>query len=265
MTKQSITSEIQVAIEQIYRQWGVFSLENRIPENDELDMLKSKLMKLHDKINHLQLLESVYAYKQPIQEVITETVQKPITQTVIEKSETEQKITIEAPEVKTFEPIIAEVTEPTPIKPEVHTATTTAEEVKQKKVTASVVPPVQTARAEVFKEADQTVATMFHETETIHDKIGVAQPAFAIADKLKLSPVTDLVKAIGINEKFLFISQLFNDDSIKYQSAIDKLNTSSNFAEAYMYFDSEITSGNQIDKNSDACRQFVDLLQRRFM
>jgi len=93
----------------------------------------------------------------------------------------------------------------------------------------------------------------------------VAQPAFAIADKLKLSPVTDLVKAIGINEKFLFISQLFNDDSIKYQSAIDKLNTSSNFAEAYMYFDSEITSGNQIDKNSDACRQFVDLLQRRFM
>ena len=86
MTKQSITNEIQVAIEQIYRQWGVFSLDNRIPENDELDMLKSKLMKLHDKINHLQLLESVYNNEQPVQVAFTETMKQPLLQTVIEKA-----------------------------------------------------------------------------------------------------------------------------------------------------------------------------------
>ena len=255
MTKQSITSEIQVAVEQIYRQWGVFSLDNRIPENDELDMLKSKLMKLHDKINHLQLVESVSSYEQPNQEVVTETVRQPIVQTVIEKSEPEQRTVVETP--KTELKVEALIIEEVKAKP--------VEEVKSEKNAEPVIPPVQTVRAEVFKEVDQTVATMFHETETIHDKIGIAQPAFAIADKLKLSPVADLVKAIGINEKFLFISQLFNDDSIRYQSAIDKLNSSANFAEAYMYFDSEITSGNQIDKNSDACKQFVDLLQRRFM
>lgn len=255
MTKQSITNEIQVAIEQIYRQWGVFSLDNRIPENDELDMLKSKLMKLHDKINHLQLLESVYNNEQPEQVAFTETMKQPLLQTVIEKAEPEQQTRVETmePEIKVETTIVSEV------------KTVLVEEVKLVKNSEPVIPPVQSVRAEVFKEVDQTVATMFHESETIHDKIGVEQPAFAIADKLKLSPITDLVKAIGINEKFLFINQLFNDDSIKYQSAIDRLNSSANFNEAYMYFDSEITSGNQIDKKSDAFRQFVDLLQRRFM
>lgn len=138
--------------------------------------------------------------------------------------------------------------------------------VEQKQEPAKpLVAEVQAVRSGIFKESEPTIAQQFHESETIHDKIGAEQHAFAVADKLKLSPVADLVKAIGINEKFLFISQLFNNNHQAYQQAIDKLNNSKTFADAYMYFDKEVVSQFHSDKTSDVYKQFIDLLQRRFI
>ncbi|MCB0850372.1 MAG: hypothetical protein KDC20_11565, partial [Bacteroidetes bacterium] len=57
MTKQSVVEEIRTALEQISRQFAVFTAGNRIPEDDELDMLKGKMIRLYDKINMLQLVE----------------------------------------------------------------------------------------------------------------------------------------------------------------------------------------------------------------
>jgi hypothetical protein len=238
MTKQSLTEEINNALEQVYRQWGVFTINNRMPENDELDMLKSKLMKLHDKINHLQLVGQPFNGTQ---------INEPETIVHVETVVTENNTVSES------------ALTPEPFAP--------AEAILEKDEIELPVanPEIIQTRKEVFKDSQNTVASLFHESETIHNKIGVAQPAFAIADQLKLTPVADLVKAIGINEKFLFISELFNHNSTQYHQVIDQLNKAPNFEEAYRYFNTEVASVNHVDASTEVYKQFVDLLQRRFL
>ncbi|HNR49850.1 MAG TPA: hypothetical protein PKN14_11455 [Bacteroidia bacterium] len=277
MTKQSVVEEIRTALEQISRQFAVFTAGNRIPEDDELDMLKGKMIRLYDKINMLQLVEG-NSVQPPVQHLpssgieLMKTESAPVSNVQHENIETgnltEEKSEDIQPAEEKHETIVAD----TPSTPEPQISFTPEPEVKiepiveQKQEPAKpLVAEVQAVRSGIFKESEPTIAQQFHESETIHDKIGAAQHAFAVADKLKLTPVTDLVKVIGINEKFLFISQLFNNNHQAYQQAIDKLNNSKTFADAYMYFDTEVVSQFHSDKTSDVYKQFIDLLQRRFI
>lgn len=269
MTKQAVVEEVRIALEQINRQYAAFTAGNRIPEDDELDLLKGKLIRLYDKINMLQIVEG-----SPLQPSAPEV---PIS--FIERRPTFDLSLME--DVKPAEAhakqqgisTTANTTENAGLKME--TASTahepeTKEKIKTHEPVATepakpAVAEVQATRTGIFKESEPTIAQQFHESETIHDKIGAAQHAFAVADKLKLTPVTDLVKAIGINEKFLFISQLFNNNHQAYHQAIEKLNNTKSFADAYMYFDAEVVTQFKADKSSEVYRQFVDLLQRRFI
>ncbi|MBS1764553.1 MAG: hypothetical protein JSS90_06265 [Bacteroidetes bacterium] len=301
MTKQSVIEEVRIALDQISRQYDVFTAGNRIPEDDELDMLKGKIIRLYDKINMLQLVEGS-PVQPPVQQLpssgielknMVETPEAPKTIATlvpqIEEETTVQRVAEPVTPVKqilstdvelkpTVEPpaapeIIATV--PTQLEKE-HTVQHVAEPVipvqqiqEPVMVAQEAVKPavaeVQATRSGIFKDSEPTIAQQFHESETIHDKIGAAQHAFAVADKLKLTPVADLVKAIGVNERFLFISHLFNNNQQVYQQTIAKLNSAQNFAEAYMYFDTEVSTQFKADKTSDVYRQFIDLLQRRFI
>lgn len=262
MTKQSVIEEIRTALDQINQQYAVFTAGNRIPEDDELDMLKGKIIRLYDKINMLQLVEG-----SPVQPPVLHMPASgaELKQTFEPTEEVFEKEIINA----TVEPVITlevkqDTIEPSPAEVISELKVETESDTVEKKV-IPVVTEVQAARSGIFKESEPSIAQQFHESETIHDKIGAAQHAFAVADKLKLSPVADLVKAIGINEKFLFISQLFNNNQQVYQQAIEKLNNSKTFADAYMYFDTEVVTKFKADKTSDVYRQFIDILQRRFI
>lgn len=46
----------------------------------------------------------------------------------------------------------------------------------------------------------------------------------ALADKLALSKINDLTKAIALHEKFLFINELFQGDNVPYNAFINKIN-----------------------------------------
>ena len=59
----------------------------------------------------------------------------------------------------------------------------------------------------------------------------------SIAARLQYNPINDLRSAIGINDKFLLMSQLFKGSLEQYNSAIERLN---NF---YKYDDAEIFLG----------------------
>ena len=59
----------------------------------------------------------------------------------------------------------------------------------------------------------------------------------SIASRLQYNPINDLRSAIGINDKFLLMSQLFNGSLEQYNAAIERLN---NF---YSYEDAEIFLG----------------------
>ena len=53
-----------------------------------------------------------------------------------------------------------------------------------------------------------------------------------MADHISMQPVSDLKAAINMNDKLLFVKDLFNGYSLAYSEAVEILNRFSNFEEA---------------------------------
>jgi hypothetical protein len=84
-----------------------------------------------------------------------------------------------------------------------------------------------------------------------------------IADKLGENKVVDLRTTIGINDKFLFINELFEGDMRIYDEAIQKLNATTTMAQADMQLlDLKIVYN--WDSESPTVKKFVELVRRKF-
>ncbi len=74
------------------------------------------------------------------------------------------------------------------------------------------------------------------------------------------SYVTDLRRAIGINDKFLMIRDLFGGDAAAYEAAIGTLNGFDDFDECMIY----IAENYAWNANSDGAKFLMELLERRW-
>ena len=73
-------------------------------------------------------------------------------------------------------------------------------------------------------------------------------------------PVADLRRAIGINDKFLLIRDLFGGDGEAYEQAIGTLNAFDDFDECMIY----IAENYAWNPNSDGAKFMMELLERKF-
>lgn len=97
-----------------------------------------------------------------------------------------------------------------------------------------------------------------HNVQTLADTI--APPRDIASELLRSEPVTDLRRAIGLNDKFLLIRDLFDGDSEAFARAIDTLNGFDNLDDC-MIFIAEHYAWNP---NSDGAKLMMDLLERKF-
>lgn len=111
-------------------------------------------------------------------------------------------------------------------------------------------------------EENKTLANSFHNAERIGDKLA-KEPGRRLSDQIK-TPVKDLRQAIGLNEKFQFINQLFHGDSGKYNAAIDFLNTCGTMEAATSYIDG-IASTNNWEDHASSALAFMEWAERRYM
>ena len=98
---------------------------------------------------------------------------------------------------------------------------------------------------------------------TIGDILEMAEDN-SLAARLQRKPVTDLMNAIGINDKFLLLNELFGGSMEKYNKSIRALNNFSTLLGAKTYM-SELQIELQWDCDSDAYRKLDDLIERRFI
>ncbi len=97
---------------------------------------------------------------------------------------------------------------------------------------------------------------------TLADRLREGQEK-RIADKLQENKVADLRTTIGINDKFLFINELFEGNMRIYDEAIQKLNASTTMAQADMLLlDLKIVYN--WDSESPTVKKFVELVRRKF-
>ena len=73
-------------------------------------------------------------------------------------------------------------------------------------------------------------------------------------------PVADLRNAIGINDKFLMIRDLFDGDARAYEAALDKLDAFGDFDDCMIY----IAENYVWNANSDGAKFLMELLERKF-
>jgi len=99
--------------------------------------------------------------------------------------------------------------------------------------------------------------------KTIADSISENIKEESVADVINKTPVDDLKAAIGINEKFFFINELFDGNMKDYNEAIDKLNGFENKDEALGHF-GELKEKYGWNDDNEAVEQLMELIGRRY-
>ena len=85
----------------------------------------------------------------------------------------------------------------------------------------------------------------------------------SLAARLQKKPVTDLMTAIGINDKFLLLNELFAGSMEKYNKSIRALNNFPTLLGAVTFMN-ELQIEFQWDVNAEAYKKLKDLVERRF-
>lgn len=100
------------------------------------------------------------------------------------------------------------------------------------------------------------VGEKFQKERSVNDVIAENKTG---ESKLTNGPISSLRAAIGLNDRFLFIREIFENNSDKYNSIIDQLDKLETIQQAVDYLKANLT----LQKNETSMK-FVDLLKRRF-
>jgi hypothetical protein len=98
--------------------------------------------------------------------------------------------------------------------------------------------------------------------ESLNDKL--RQEKTELIEILKETPVRDLRKAIGINDRFLFINELFRGDESMYERSIKTINSFNIFPEAEYWINRELKVKLGWNADDPAVLHFDQLIKRRF-
>ena len=108
----------------------------------------------------------------------------------------------------------------------------------------------------------------------IHELISRGQSA-SLNEKLKQAkielgdfletPIRDLKKAIGVNDRYLFINELFRGDEVMYERSIKTINGFSIYPVAEYWIKRELKLKIGWDDKNEVVKQFDQLIRRRFV
>ena len=98
--------------------------------------------------------------------------------------------------------------------------------------------------------------------ETLGDLYQQKQEA-TLGEKLQHGSVRDLQSAIGINDKFLFVNELFGGSMEKYNRSIENLNDLKTLNGALIYLN-ELRIELQWNSNNEAYKKLLELVHRKF-
>lgn len=261
-----LKKEIKILTETLTEQIDtVLKYTDKVPQI-EMDILMGNIRKLYedfyliDKMNQNSTVKVQDELK--IQETEADTERKPEIppkKVVTEKPQPAPAIVEPKPEIP--KPVIEKKPEPAPppqkvevkaepeipgkpVETDTKVETAKAVETKKKQKVKST--------ADLFTDAQDSVADKFMNGKD--DSLGA---------RMQKNKITDLKKAIGINEKFLFINELFEGNMQDYNDAIAKLNTSTTKPQAMVTITGLKTKFRWEDEN-EAFTQFMDIIDRRF-
>ncbi|GAB2833839.1 hypothetical protein [Ferruginibacter profundus] len=110
------------------------------------------------------------------------------------------------------------------------------------------------------KEVHETIGA---NTASLNDKL--KQSKSDLGDTLTETPIRDLKKAIGVNDRFLYINELFRGDENMYERSIKTINSFSILPEAEYWIQRELKTKIGWSEDNEIVKQFIQLVKRRFI
>jgi len=149
-----------------------------------------------------------------------------------------------------------EVVMQTQITPELATITNALEEKEMPVIGIEAVPSVENSQVNLAEVKTESILVASEKIEIKEVK--------EVKDHLVMEPIKDLRSAIGINDKFQFIQELFGGDEKSFEVGIKTINAFKIFPEAQFYIKRELREKNNWDEESNVVKQFDQLIKRRF-
>jgi hypothetical protein len=102
-----------------------------------------------------------------------------------------------------------------------------------------------------------------HET-SINESINTKKEDVSIGSKMQHKAITDIKKAIGLNEKFLFINELFSGNHDAFNTHTDKLNLCQNEEQAKAYLEN-LSQEYNWQTESEAKQKLYQIIERKYI
>jgi len=123
-------------------------------------------------------------------------------------------------------------------------------------------PPKAEMVSEHHKKSDDSaiLADSFsHLSNRVNEQLGGLRKDDDVSSQMNAKPISSLAEAIGLNDKFLFMKEIFNGDKEAYSQAIARLESSTSLADAKAVVMSY--TGN--NEENEAVKQLIDMVKRK--
>ena len=134
---------------------------------------------------------------------------------------------------------------------------------------AIIFDPVEDTPTLIHQKApEQKIRKELHETigtesgDSLNEKL--KQTKLELSETLQDIPIRDLKKAININDRFLYINELFRGDEVMYERSIKTINSFAIYPEAEYWIKRELKLKLGWNDKAPIVQQFDQLVKRRF-
>jgi hypothetical protein len=100
-----------------------------------------------------------------------------------------------------------------------------------------------------FKGGETLYESLHQSFSSNHDIVG------------NVKPVSDILSAIGLNDRFTFIRELFENNTSAFENTIKMMNEVRNYDEACVYLNRNFTW----DMESEVVKQLLEIVRRKFI
>ncbi|MDB4923495.1 hypothetical protein [Mucilaginibacter sp.] len=141
-----------------------------------------------------------------------------------------------------------------------------AEKVKETAIEEIKTDEVQPDAGKTEEEpiSKEAVKGEVEETEVITRNQKMSSQAASKSDQLNIKPISDIKLAITLNDKLLYVKDLFNGYNLAYSEAIEILNRFNTFEEAQRFLKTNYVTKNNWEGKQATADKFYALLKRRY-
>lgn len=135
----------------------------------------------------------------------------------------------------------------------------------QKQQEISMSDPIETEATIILQEEDDRNEEENEQEAEIQEEIKEPEPVIElVVNPPATKPAKDIRRAIGINDKFLYMSELFGNDRDSYEQALDTINTFGSYAEAEQWVNKEVKPVQTVGEDNDTLESFRNMLHLFF-